>query len=107
VHAKSGGAFGHFEVTDDVSAFTRAALFQPRARTETLLRFSTIAAEQGSADTVRDPRGFPLKYHFVTDQGVETFTADEAKAMVAEDADFHRRDLHTSIKNGQHPSWTL
>src|SRR4051794_7914497 len=63
VHAKGGGAFGHFEVTDDVSAFTRAALFQPRTRTEALLRFSTVAGEQGSADTVRDPRGFALKFY--------------------------------------------
>lgn len=63
VHAKGGGAFGFFEVTDDVSAFTKAALFQRGARTETLLRFSTVAGEQGSADTVRDPRGFALKFY--------------------------------------------
>jgi catalase len=63
VHAKGGGAFGFFEVTDDVSQFTRAGLFQPGARTETLLRFSTVAGEQGSADTVRDPRGFALKFY--------------------------------------------
>lgn len=63
VHAKGGGAFGFFEVTDDVSAFTRAALFQPGTRTGTLLRFSTVAGEQGSADTVRDPRGFALKFY--------------------------------------------
>jgi catalase len=63
VHAKGGGAFGYFEVTDDVSAFTKAAVFQPGAKTETLLRFSTVAGEQGSADTVRDPRGFALKFY--------------------------------------------
>jgi len=63
VHAKGGGAFGRFEVTDDVSGFTKAAVFAPGARTETLLRFSTVAGEQGSADTVRDPRGFALKFY--------------------------------------------
>ncbi|HEX2354916.1 MAG TPA: catalase [Micromonosporaceae bacterium] len=63
VHAKGGGAFGFFEVTDDVSQFTRAAVFQPGTRTDTLLRFSTVAGEQGSADTVRDPRGFALKFY--------------------------------------------
>ncbi|MGI8646648.1 MAG: catalase [Acidimicrobiales bacterium] len=63
VHAKGGGAFGSFEVTDDVSAFTKAAVFAPSALTETLLRFSTVAGEQGSADTVRDPRGFACKFY--------------------------------------------
>jgi catalase len=63
VHAKGGGAFGVFETTGDVSAYTRAALFQPGAVTETLLRFSSVAGEQGSPDTWRDPRGFALKFY--------------------------------------------
>jgi catalase len=32
-------------------------------RTEVLLRFSTVAGEKGSADTVRDPRGFAIKFY--------------------------------------------
>src|SRR6201996_919183 len=44
-HAKGSGAFGHFEVTGDVSAHTKAAVFQPGARTEVLARFSTVAGE--------------------------------------------------------------
>src|ERR1700748_2746969 len=66
-HAKGGGAFGHFEVTGDVSAYTRAGVFQPGARTDTLIRFSTVAGERGSPDTWRDPRGFALKFY--TEQG--------------------------------------
>ena len=62
-HAKGGGAFGHFEVTKDVSAYTRAAVFQPGTRTDTLIRFSTVAGERGSPDTWRDPRGFALKFY--------------------------------------------
>jgi catalase len=62
-HAKGGGAFGQFEVTGDVSAYTRAAVFQPGARTDTLIRFSTVAGERGSPDTWRDPRGFALKFY--------------------------------------------
>src|SRR3978361_831800 len=58
-----GGAFGHFEVTNDVSAFTKAAVFQPGAKTETLIRFSTVAGERGSPDTWRDPRGFSLRFY--------------------------------------------
>jgi catalase len=62
-HAKGGGAFGEFEVTDDVSAYTKAAVFQPGTRTEMLARFSTVAGERGSPDTWRDPRGFALKFY--------------------------------------------
>ena len=63
VHAKGSGAFGTFETTEDVSAYTKAALFQPGATTEMLARFSTVAGEQGSPDTWRDPRGFALKFY--------------------------------------------
>jgi catalase len=62
-HAKGGGAFGHFEVTGDVSAYTSAAVFQPGAKTETLSRFSTVAGERGTPDTWRDPRGFAQKFY--------------------------------------------
>jgi len=63
VHAKGGGAHGFFETTEDVSAFTKAALFQPGVRTDLLIRFSTVAGELGSPDTVRDPRGFAVKFY--------------------------------------------
>ncbi|MEO8810253.1 MAG: catalase [Rhodanobacter sp.] len=62
-HAKGSGAFGHFEVTRDVSEYTRAAVFQPGTRTDTLSRFSTVAGERGSPDTWRDPRGFSIKFY--------------------------------------------
>jgi catalase len=204
-HAKGSGAFGQFEVTNDVSAHTRAALFQPGTKTDVLARFSTVAGERGSPDTWRDPRGFALKfyttdgnydmvgnntpvffvkdpmkfqhfirsqkrradnnlrdhdmqwdfwtlspesahqvtwlmgdrgiprtwrhmngysshtymwvnaqgekcwvkYHFKTDQGIETFTQDEADQMASADTDYHTRDLFESIERGDHPSWTL
>ena len=68
VHAKGSGAFGYFEVTEDVSQWTHAAfLNKVGKRTKVLARFSTVAGEQGSADTVRDPRGFALKFY--TEQG--------------------------------------
>ncbi|MEV5505832.1 catalase [Streptomyces orinoci] len=67
VHAKGGGAYGSFQVTNDVSQFTKAALFQPGKHTEVLARFSTVAGEQGSPDTWRDPRGFAVKFY--TEQG--------------------------------------
>lgn len=63
VHAKGGGAFGYFETTHDVSAYTKAALFQPGVTTDLLVRFSSVAGEQGSPDTWRDPRGFAIKFY--------------------------------------------
>src|SRR5271168_5229328 len=62
-HAKGGGAFGTFAVSDDVSAFTKAALFQPGTQTKVVVRFSTVAGERGSPDTWRDPRGFAVKFY--------------------------------------------
>jgi catalase len=204
-HAKGSGAFGHFEVTNDVSEFTRAAVFQPGTLTETLIRFSTVAGERGSPDTWRDPRGYSLrfytsegnldivgnntpvffirdplkfqhfirsqkrradnnlrdnnmqwdfwtlspesahqvawlfgdrgipatwrhmngysshtyswinddgqifwvKYHFISDQGVECLTQAEADRLASVDGDYHARDLHEAIKRGDYPSWTL
>ena len=59
VHAKGGGAFGHFESTNDLSEYTKATfLCKKGKKTEMLARFSMVAGELGSADTVRDPRGF-------------------------------------------------
>ncbi|WP_167471560.1 catalase [Nocardia arthritidis] len=63
VHAKGAGAFGELVVTSDVSRYTKAKLFQPGARTESLIRFSTVAGELGSPDTWRDPRGFAVKFY--------------------------------------------
>jgi catalase len=62
-HAKGSGAFGRFEVSGDVSAFTRASVFQPGTTTDLVARFSTVAGERGSPDTWRDPRGFALKFY--------------------------------------------
>jgi catalase len=62
-HAKGGGAFGRFVVTSDVSAYTKADLFQPGRTTELLVRFSSVAGERGSPDTWRDPRGFAIKFY--------------------------------------------
>ncbi|MEY2453947.1 MAG: catalase [Acidimicrobiaceae bacterium] len=62
-HAKGGGAFGTFVVTHDVSQYTKAAVFQPNAETELVLRFSSVAGERGSPDTWRDPRGFAIKFY--------------------------------------------
>ena len=204
-HAKGGGAFGYFEVTQDLSRYTRAAVFQPGTQTDALIRFSTVAGERGSPDTWRDPRGFSLKlytsdgnfdmvgnntpvffirdplkfqhfirsqkrrldnnlrdnnmqwdfwtlspesahqvtwlmgdrgipkswrqmngysshtyswinadgeifwvkYHFITDQGIDYLTQEAADQLAGEDGDYHQRDLYDAIENAEYPSWTL
>jgi catalase len=63
VHAKGGGAFGTFEVTGDVSRYTRVAAFQPGAKVATAARFSSVAGEMGSPDTWRDVRGFATRFY--------------------------------------------
>jgi catalase len=68
VHAKGGGAHGFFEVTEDVRHWCRADfLSKVGKRTPVFARFSVVAGELGSPDTVRDPRGFALKFY--TDEG--------------------------------------
>ncbi|HJA37446.1 MAG TPA: catalase [Candidatus Brevibacterium intestinigallinarum] len=66
-HAKGSGAFGEFEVLDDVSKYTKADFLQPGKKTRMLARFSTVAGELGSPDSWRDVRGFALKFY--TEEG--------------------------------------
>lgn len=204
-HAKGSGAFGEFEVTEDVSKYTKAKFLQKGTKTPMLARFSTVAGELGSPDTWRDVRGFALKfytedgnfdmvgnntpvffvrdpmkfpdfihsqkrtpdsglrdanmqwdfwslspesahqvaylmgdrglprdwrhmngysshtymwvnedgerfwvkYHFLTEQGVENMTNEEAEQLAGSDGDYHRRDLFEAIDRGDFPSWRL
>ena len=62
-HAKGAGAFGVLQVTEDMSKYTKAALFKKGVSTDMLARFSTVAGESGSPDTWRDVRGFSLKFY--------------------------------------------
>src|SRR5690625_1090142 len=68
MHAKGSGAFGTFTVTNDISQYTRAAIFsEVGKKTEMFARFSTVAGDSGAADAERDIRGFALKFY--TDEG--------------------------------------
>ena len=64
VHARGSGAHGVFEAYQSLQAITRADLFaEGGRRTPVFVRFSTVAGERGSADTVRDTRGFAVKFY--------------------------------------------
>ncbi len=68
VHAKGAGAGGYFEVTADVTKYTKAKfLSEIGKRTDVFVRFSTVGGEKGSADAARDPRGFAVKFY--TEEG--------------------------------------
>ena len=70
VHAKGAGAHGYFEVTNDITNYTKACVFsEVGKKTPVFLRFSTVGGENGSADTVRDPRGFAIKF-FTQNDGI-------------------------------------
>jgi catalase len=48
------GAYGYFEVTHDITQYSKAKVFsEVGKRTQIFVRFSTVAGELGSADTVR------------------------------------------------------
>ena len=68
VHAKGAGAFGYFQPYQSMAAYTKAAFLRdPSCKTKVLVRFSTVIGSRGSADTVRDPRGFAVKFY--TEEG--------------------------------------
>ena len=105
VHAKGAGAHGYFEVTQDMSRYTKAKLFNGVGkRTPMFIRFSTVAGELGSADTVRDPRGFAVKFY--TEDGNYDLVGNNTPIFFIRDAikfpDFihtQKRDPRTHLKN--------
>lgn len=64
VHARGASAKGFFEVTHDVSHLTCADFLRaPGVQTPLIVRFSTVIHERGSPETLRDPRGFAVKFY--------------------------------------------
>lgn len=68
MHAKGSGAYGTFTVTNDITKYTKAALFsEVGKKTDMFIRFSTVAGERGAADAERDIRGCAMKFY--TEEG--------------------------------------
>jgi len=64
VHARGTAAHGVFRVYESMAEYTRAAfLIDPSVETPVFVRFSTVVGSRGSADTVRDVRGFATKFY--------------------------------------------
>jgi catalase len=115
VHAKGSGAHGFFEVTEDVTQWTRASFLSTVGkRTPVFVRFSTVAGEMGSPDTWRDPRGFAIKLY--TDEGNCDLVCNNTPVFFVRDAskfqDFihsQKRHADTGLRdnNMQWDFWTL
>lgn len=84
VHAKAAGAFGEFEVLEDVSDITDADfLTGVGKKTKVLTRISTVGGEKGSADTVRDVRGWAIKFY--TEEGIQDFVFNDLPVFFIRD----------------------
>jgi len=100
VHAKGAGAHGFFEVTDDITKFCKAKLFDTIGKkTPVFIRFSTVGGEKGSADTERDPRGFAIK--FFTEEGNWDMVGNNTPVFFIRDAMKFPDFIHTQKKHPQ------
>ncbi|HAF6116882.1 TPA: catalase HPII [Salmonella enterica] len=107
VHARGSAAHGYFQPYKDLSDITKAAfLCDPQKITPVFVRFSTVQGGAGSADTVRDIRGFATKFY--TEEGIFDLVGNNTPIFFIQDAhkfpDFvHavKPEPHWAIPQGQ------
>ena len=98
VHAKGAGAHGYFEVTADVTKYTKAKfLNKVGKKTDVFVRFSTVGGEKGSADAERDPRGFAIKFY--TEEGNYDMVGNNTPVFFIRDAIKFPDFIHTQKRN--------
>jgi len=85
VHARGFGVHGYFQVYEPMAEFTKAMFLQnPSVKTPVFVRFSTVVGSRGSADTVRDVRGFATKFY--TEDGNYDLVANNIPIFFIQDA---------------------
>ena len=85
VHARGSAAHGYFEAYRALTEFTTAAPLSEEGKcTPVFVRFSTVAGERGSADSVRDVRGFAVKFY--TDEGNWDLVGNNIPVFFIQDA---------------------
>lgn len=100
VHAKGAGAYGEFEVTDDISDITVIDMLKGVGKkTNCVARFSTVGGEKGSADTARDPRGFSIKFY--TEEGNWDWVYNNTPVFFLRDPTKFPLFIHTQKRNPQ------
>lgn len=98
VHAKGSGAFGTFTVTNDISKYTKAKLFNEVGKqTKVFTRFSTVGGEKGSADSERDPRGFAVKFY--TEDGNWDLVGNNTPIFFIKDPKKFSHFIHTQKRD--------
>jgi catalase len=100
VHARGSGAHGFFQVYEPMTEFTKAKFLQdPSVKTPVFVRFSTVVGFRGSADTVRDVRGFATKFY--TEEGNFDLVGNNMPVFFIQDA-IKFPDLVHAIKPEPH-----
>ncbi len=85
VHARGTGAHGYFQSYGNHAELTKAGFLQdPEKVTPVFVRFSTVQGPRGSADTVRDVRGFAVKFY--TDEGNFDLVGNNMPVFFIQDA---------------------
>jgi len=85
VHARGSAAHGVFKPYKAHTDLTKAAfLLDPNKETPVYVRFSTVQGSRGSADTVRDVRGFAVKFY--TDEGNFDLVGNNMPVFFIQDA---------------------
>lgn len=98
VHAKGSGAYGVFEVTDDITDVCGAAFLDTIGKkTRIFTRFSTVGGELGSADAARDPRGFATKFY--TEEGNLDLVYNNTPIFFLRDPSKFPHFIHTQKRN--------
>lgn len=100
VFAKGAGAFGYFEVQNDITKYCGASLFNAeKKRTPVAVRFSSFSAEEGSNELSRDPRGFAIKFY--TETGVWDLVAQNMPVFYVRDPILFPSLAHSQKRNPQ------
>ncbi|XP_026757798.2 catalase-like [Galleria mellonella] len=98
VHAKGTGAFGYFEVTHDVSKYTKADVFNGIGKkTPVAVRLSTGTASKGGNDIAREVKGFTIKFY--TNEGNLDFLGLNIPIYFYTDPSLFSPLLHVLKKN--------
>ncbi|MGK3648240.1 catalase [Pseudarthrobacter enclensis] len=83
VHARGAGAHGVFRSYGTASRITKAGFLAPDVETPVFVRFSTVLGSRGSADAVRDTRGFSTKFY--TDEGTYDLVGNNIPVFFIQD----------------------
>ncbi|KAI4460364.1 catalase [Holotrichia oblita] len=98
VHAKGAGAFGYFRVTHDITNYSAAKVFSSIGYTTKIaVRFSQVTFEMGSQDTVRDLRGFAVKFY--TDDGIWDLVGNNTPIFFIQDGILFPDNIHILKRN--------